>query len=64
MTYNKKETRIEGDECEDCGSKNAIYDSTLGEKICAECGLVDVNYSPIDNIADNISLAHPNHHMG
>ena len=55
MDDNKKITRIEGDECEDCGSRNAIYDSKLGEKTCAECGLVDVNYSPIDNIADNIS---------
>ena len=52
MVHDKKETRLEEDRCDDCGSKNATYDSKLGEKTCTDCGLVDVNYS------------HPNHgHM-
>ena len=55
MVHDKKETRLEEDRCDDCGSKNATYDSKLGEKTCTDCGLVDVNYSPIDSVADSIS---------
>jgi transcription initiation factor TFIIIB Brf1 subunit/transcription initiation factor TFIIB len=54
MVEDKKETRKE-DCCENCGGKEWDYDAKLGEKACSSCGLVDINYSPIDGVSDSIT---------
>ena len=54
MVDNKKATRKE-DRCDNCGSLEWDYDSKLGEKACASCGLVDLDYSPIDGVSDSIT---------
>ena len=54
MVDDKKATRKE-DRCDNCGCLDWNYDSKLGEKTCASCGLVDSDYSPIDGVSDSIT---------
>jgi len=54
MEDNKKGTRNE-DRCESCNGNDWEYDAKLGEKACSSCGLIDINYSPIEGVSDSIT---------
>lgn len=54
MENNKKETRRE-DNCDYCSSSDWDYDSKMGEKTCSSCGLVDIDYSPLDGVSDSVT---------